>query len=166
MSEEESCNERECPELGPWSKWSECSSSCGGGFRKKTRECIEKGVPFYNAPDNPCKSVLEVIEECNPYKCPMWTQWGEWTDCSKTCGGGQKHKYRQCVDHEGSLVDEVNCPGDNNEAEPCNDQTCPFWTDWSEWTECSASCGGGSRYNTFLSFIETIFLNKDNCDFP
>ena len=110
--------------------------------------------------------MLEVIEECNPYKCPMWTQWGEWTDCSKTCGGGQKHKYRQCVDHEGSLVDEVNCPGDNNEAEPCNDQTCPFWTDWSEWTECSASCGGGSRYNSFYILLKHFFLNKDNCDFP
>ena len=128
MSEEESCNDRKCPELGPWSEWSECSSSCGGGFRKKTRECVDKVDQFYNAPDNPCKSVLEVIEECNPYKCPMWTQWGEWTQCSKTCGGGNQKRKRVCEvpQLKYSLAKKFSvCPGDDTESKKCNNNPCP-----------------------------------------
>ena len=162
LFEEEECNSRQCPTLSEWTEWSECSATCGGGFKKKTRECIDKANQFYNALENPCKTILEVIEECNPFKCPMWTEWGEWTQCSKTCGGGQRHKYRQCVDHTGSLADEANCPGENNEVDSCNQQTCPYWTDWSDWTQCSVSCGGGSKSRVRECIIDDEDKDKDN----
>ena len=145
LSEEQNCNDKNCPILTPWTDWSDCSKTCGGGYRKKTRECKEKLNPFYDVYDNPCKSPLEVVEECNKYKCPMWSEWGEWTECSATCGGGKRRKFRQCVDHQGGLVDSSNCPGEETMSKTCNTQECPKWTDWTKWTECSATCGGGSR---------------------
>ena len=36
----EDCNSDSCPSLTPWSEWSECSSSCGGGTRSKKRQCV------------------------------------------------------------------------------------------------------------------------------
>ena len=92
---------------------------------------------------------MDVVEECNHQTCPEWTEWGEWTPCSKSCAGGQRRKFRQCVDN-GVTVDESQCTGDHESSEECNTQDCPYWTDWSDWTECSKTCGGGSRSKVFV----------------
>ena len=99
LSEIETCNDKKCPVFTEWSIWSSCSETCGGGFRKKSRKCVEateerRARVLFD--DNPCMGPLEVIEECNQQSCPEWTEWSDWTECSKTCGGGQKRKYR-CV---------------------------------------------------------------------
>ena len=36
----EKCNENTCPSLTPWTDWSECSVTCGGGSQKRIRECL------------------------------------------------------------------------------------------------------------------------------
>ena len=79
----------------------QCSASCGGGFRRKTRECVNNEISRLGRQlvfDNPCKQALDVVEECNKQLCPEWTEWGEWTTCSKSCSGGRRRKFRQCVD--------------------------------------------------------------------
>ena len=79
----------------------QCSASCGGGFRRKTRECVNNEISRLGRQlvfDNPCKQALDVVQECNKQLCPEWTEWGEWTTCSKSCSGGRRRKFRQCVD--------------------------------------------------------------------
>lgn len=29
---------------------------------------------------------------------PRWANWGPWSECSRTCGGGVKHQIRKCID--------------------------------------------------------------------
>ena len=154
----------------------QCSASCGGGFRRKTRECVNNEISRLGRQlvfDNPCKQALDVVEECNKQLCPEWTEWGEWTTCSKSCSGGRRRKFRQCVDRvsggqrsdtpyflffakyekfnghtfpiSGSTLDEFACTGDYESEEDCNTQACPYWTPWSDWTQCTKSCGGGQR---------------------
>ena len=98
LKEIENCNTRKCPVFESWSEWSSCSETCGGGFRRKSRNCVESSENRRRSrnlfDDNPCKGPLEVIEECNNQACPEWTNWSDWTECSKTCGGGQRRKFR------------------------------------------------------------------------
>ena len=52
-----------------------------------------------------------------------FTSWSEWTECSKTCGGGSQARSRKC------LIDETggasNCRGGLVEVRNCHSQPCP-----------------------------------------
>ena len=65
------CSSHECPTLGPWSAWSNCSAPCGGGTTKRHRSCKEgPGVAPCQAQDT------EQRQDCNlqpcPGECPGW----------------------------------------------------------------------------------------------
>ena len=68
--------------------------------------------------------------------------WSEWSNCSKTCGSGERKRTRNC---------QQNCDGvssyDLLETKTCNDFICQF-TMWSEWSNCSLTCGSGERTRT------------------
>ena len=82
-------------ELGPWSEWTDCSLTCNGGERSRRRVC---GLdPTSKSKDNPCKAPLKETQKCNTDKCPVFTQWSDWTTCSKTCGNGNQQRERECV---------------------------------------------------------------------
>lgn len=59
------CPHLECPLLGPWSAWSRCSATCGGGISERRRSC--KGHPG----TAPCQAQdMEQQQECNLQRCP------------------------------------------------------------------------------------------------
>lgn len=64
-------------------------------------------------------------------------QWGEWTNCSKPCGGGKRIRFVECK------TDQSPCALDL-EDEDCNEHPCPVdgdWGAWSNWTHCPVTCG-------------------------
>ena len=130
-------------ELGPWTPWSDCSASCGGGNRERTRTCGDADAVITarddDDTDNPCKQPLSQSESCNDMLCPRWGEWTPWSDCSTTCGGGSKGRSRLCLDYGTGLL----CTGDAEETMDCSVNPCPAWTEWSPWSECSLTCGGG-----------------------
>lgn len=68
-----------------WSDWSSCSSSCGGGQKKRAR--VIKSQPMYGGKQCPFATQTAY---CSQYPCPTdcaYT-WGDWTLCTMTCGGG------------------------------------------------------------------------------
>ncbi len=119
-SEESSCYPGPCPEWGSWSEWSGCSKTCGGGgSRSRSRECSDNsdsnnksngnnrrnsssnnndnGSASSNS--NPCGfGEGTQRESCGDAGCPRptWAEWGEWSGCSRTCGGGQRRRWRRC----------------------------------------------------------------------
>ena len=135
------CNSERCPELGPWSEWSQCTLTCGGGSRERTREC---GLTSRNGGDNPCKAPLRQSEDCNSDPCPVFTQWSDWSQCSRTCGTGQRERNRKCVAFS-QASSRLYCQGLLQEIDKCNTNECPAWTEWGPWTVCSVSCGGGQK---------------------
>ena len=50
-----------------------------------------------------------------------WSDWGAWSECDVTCGGGVQYRERTC---EGGNVGDDGCFGPNVEAFICNTQDC------------------------------------------
>ncbi|XP_074610402.1 A disintegrin and metalloproteinase with thrombospondin motifs 20-like isoform X2 [Acropora palmata] len=130
------CVLRACP---AWTQemWSECSASCGKGFRYRNVECrfrngqISRGCNESNKP--------LTADECNVRPCPTWLT-RPYGRCSVTCGWGVKQRSVECSD------EDLGC---DEEAKPqnttrCNLGSCPQW-ETSSWDKCSVSCGNGTR---------------------
>uniref|UniRef100_A0A8C2WC59 Uncharacterized protein n=1 Tax=Cyclopterus lumpus TaxID=8103 RepID=A0A8C2WC59_CYCLU len=76
-------------------------------------------------------------------------RFGEWTTCSASCGNrGTWLRRIHCVNLDGKAVQSTMCqhiPKPITSPVTCNRQNCPPRWSASEWSKCSASCGGGWR---------------------
>uniref|UniRef100_A0A3P8Z7L8 SCO-spondin n=1 Tax=Esox lucius TaxID=8010 RepID=A0A3P8Z7L8_ESOLU len=209
----------------PWSVWSECSVTCGGGYRNRTRGpqrthgtaqqfsacnlqpcgngtacpggqvwtvCVEGPVtcsdismdydrnctPGCQCPhgtvlqDGKCVPVSQcrcdvngeqyepthvVSRDCNNWYCyatcsttpftvdGQWSSWTPWGQCSVRCGPGLQSRYRFCSSPRRS-GSGLPCIGPDRQDQLCMTASCDRsggWGDWSNWTDCTKSCGGG-----------------------
>ncbi|KAJ6662769.1 hypothetical protein lerEdw1_010973 [Lerista edwardsae] len=74
---------------------------------------------------------------------------GEWSPCSDPCGHlGTQFRRLQCVDIKEQRVNKSLCtesPRPVVHSRPCNIRDCPARWATDAWSECSASCGQGTR---------------------
>merc|ERR1712192_265764 len=98
-----------------WGEWSQCSTTCDQGSRLRIRSC--SGGSSDHCPGDPAEA-----ETCKTADCQVavlsWNGWGEWNQCSTSCGQGSRLRMRACSDSTcgGS---SNNCPGDATESEAC-----------------------------------------------
>lgn len=52
-----------------------------------------------------------------------WTEWGQWSDCSKCCGTGNQTRLRDCTNPPPSNGG-VDCVGEPTEIRECNTHPC------------------------------------------
>ncbi|XP_035231349.1 hemicentin-1-like isoform X1 [Stegodyphus dumicola] len=135
---------------GDWGEWTECSISCGEGVRHRYRAC-NNPAPQNGGKD--CEGDSQQSEQCvNIRECPRdgkWSSWGKWSSCSVTCGrGGIQHRYRACNRPKPS-AGGAQCKGLNHEQINCQaPERCPVdgeWSDWTNWSPCSVTCGAGEQ---------------------
>jgi len=154
FEEYEECQEVDCPsngrdcQLGPWTRWSDCSSTCQGHHSRARSIAVqaENG-------GKPCTGGLEEMRPCNEQQtCGIlevdcvYQSWLPWSFCSRSCGGGTRARRRGIAKHaEGS---GKQCEGDTEQVQPCKEEPCIgaarvdcSWAPWGTWSSCTATCG-------------------------
>ncbi|NXF35935.1 ATS7 metalloproteinase, partial [Nyctibius bracteatus] len=122
--------------------WSECSATCGVG-------AIWRSVRCSTGSDDGCAAANRPVpaRRCSLRPCSSWHV-GNWSKCSRSCGGGTKVRDVHCIDtRDQRLLRPFHCqavlykpPGQL----PCQSAPCLDWYT-SSWRECSESCGGGEQ---------------------
>ncbi|XP_074523419.1 thrombospondin type-1 domain-containing protein 4 [Halichoeres trimaculatus] len=130
----------------------ECSASCGKGFRYSLFHCVSR-LTQAQVSDALCDSGSKPSpqeEACNLQPCPAFWDIGEWSECSKTCGLGMQHRQVLCRQIYANRTLNVHTSRCRHLERPeitstCQLKICSEWQIRSEWTACSVPCGLGQR---------------------
>nr|XP_043886752.1 thrombospondin type-1 domain-containing protein 4-like [Solea senegalensis] len=130
----------------------ECSASCGKGFRYSVFQCVHR-LNHVQVSDALCDSSSRPSpqeEACNLQPCPAFWDIGEWSECSKTCGLGMQHRQVLCRQVYANRTLNVHTSHCRHLEQPetastCQLKICSEWQIRTDWTSCSVPCGLGQR---------------------
>ncbi|XP_058015543.1 A disintegrin and metalloproteinase with thrombospondin motifs 13 [Ahaetulla prasina] len=151
----EICNPDPCPPRWLY-KQGACSVTCGEGVMRKALYCArgtgeeEEEEEEEVLPDTACEdsSRPEEQEACHLEPCPPSWKVTERGPCSSSCGLGVATQSVSCirlVRGRELEVAEGQCPEVEKPLSvmPCILRVCPYEWGFTQWTECSVTCGTG-----------------------
>lgn len=148
-------------------QWSECSASCGKGFRIRRRVCDDPAPQNGGLECPGCSLDYEICHAPCPeiQKLSTWTPWLQ-SNLSTTSGEHMEKRFRFICKINGTDPNSMKVVRSKEENRVCsadglchraNDNDEAGFGDWSPWSPCTASCGGGQQYRTRT-------CERHNCD--
>ncbi|XP_077790786.1 A disintegrin and metalloproteinase with thrombospondin motifs 20 isoform X1 [Podarcis muralis] len=136
----------------PYGLWQDCSKMCQGLHRRKVT-CIRRSDHLVVS-DQRCEHITRptaVTEQCNT-ECELrWHNTGK-SECSTRCGPGFRSLDIHCMKYSVSKglsvpVDDKYCADQQKPPirEPCHGDCLLTSWHYTDWSECSRSCGRGAR---------------------
>ncbi|KAL3859814.1 hypothetical protein ACJMK2_010007, partial [Sinanodonta woodiana] len=130
----------------------ECSKACAGGEQVVTAHCYGGHGEEVDARYCDLKQKPGIGEfSCNIQPCkPRWVI-EPWSSCTKSCGGGRQRRKIRCMQKISNTEDRrVSNQMCNKETKPghrqeCNTHECPPQWYTGTWSQCSVTCGLGSK---------------------
>ncbi|XP_073782548.1 adhesion G protein-coupled receptor B1 isoform X20 [Danio rerio] len=136
-----------------WGNWAECSSECGGGVQKRTRNCQSPPDEAYL-----CEGVLEEGRPCNAQPCIGYRQYsskGQGLSPVKYKGMqeamlgkgrlGSRSQSLRSVDSRKREDSDKTRSGQQSSQTAALITEHGAWGEWTPWSLCSSTCGRGYR---------------------
>ncbi|XP_053127668.1 A disintegrin and metalloproteinase with thrombospondin motifs 7 isoform X5 [Hemicordylus capensis] len=152
-----------------YGSWTKCTATCGTGVQRQIVHCLEKTAGAVE--ERYCDALSRPDDKqrsCSEDPCPARWWAGEWQACSATCGdGGLMKRTILCL--QSVALDEQRAlpPGEcqhlskPDATAPCNRELlCPAEWVAGNWSECSVTCGSGTRWRS----VDCPGENGASCD--
>ncbi|XP_051531405.1 A disintegrin and metalloproteinase with thrombospondin motifs 9 [Myxocyprinus asiaticus] len=150
--------------------WQECSLLCQGERKRKILCSRESDRVMVS--DQRCHGSKPAVitERCNT-DCELRWHIARKSECTATCGLGYRTLDIYCtkqskLDGKSQKVDSRYCSSQRkpDDKEVCHGDCNPGGWEYSPWSECSRSCGGGTRRRSAVCGKSAEAVDESKCN--
>jgi len=159
------CKPIDC-KFSPWNDWF-AAGGCSGLLYRQRSILTSNNECGKACAGSKSESMSKLLPECAPnvQDC-AFSQWTAWT---ASCTSPTEQQYRTRTILQSSAGGGKPCEGNQKETKPCDhlvaktpakDGVPCVFSEWHDWTQCTATCGVGEKERTRRVIAEAKLMGK------